>query len=194
MIAGLRGTVAGRERDSLLVDVSGVIYRVGTSTTTLAEAGADGTPVTLHTRLVMREDQLALFGFLTEEEMVLFDLVTGVTGIGPRIGCAVLSTFTAEALHRALENEDVALLGTVPGIGRKTAARMIVDLRGKLPPLEGGVVAMKQATSVDREAAQALEVLGYSTVEAHTALAALPKDESATVEERIVAALKAMGG
>lgn len=193
MIAALSGTVFARENESLLIDVGGVIYRVGTSTTTLAEAGEVGREVLVYTRLVVREDQLALYGFLTEEEMTLFDLVTGVTGIGPRIGCAILSTFSAEALHRALEEEDVGLLGTVSGIGRKTAARMIVELRGKLPPMEGGLAALAQSTPVDREAAEALLALGYSTVEAHTALAALPRDASMTVEERVVGALKYLG-
>ncbi len=194
MIAALHGTVFGREQDSLLVDVAGVIYRVGTSTSTLSNAGSEGSLVTLRTRLVVREDQLALFGFLTVEELVLFDLVTGVSGIGPRIGCAILSTFSAEALHRALEEEDVALLGTVPGIGRKTAARMIVELRGKLPPLDGGAAAIGQSSPIDRDAAQALQALGYSSIEAHTALASLPHDDGSTVEERIVAALKMLGG
>ena len=194
MIAGLRGEVFGRENDALLVDVGGVIYRVGTSTTTLSEAGDQGDAVMLHTQLIVRDDQLALYGFMTEEEMTLFELVTGVTGIGPRIGCAILSTFSAEALHTALEAEDVGLLSTVPGIGRKTAARMIVELRGKLPPLEGGLAAFAQASPVEREAAQALHALGYTTVEAQTALAGLPKDAAMTVEERVVAALKLLGG
>ena len=117
-----------------------------------------------------------------------------MTGIGPRIGCAVLSTFTAQALHEALENEDVNLLSTVPGIGRKTAARMIVELRGKLPPVDDVLGKLSQASPIEREAAQALQALGYSTVEAHTALAGLPKDVPMTVEERVVAALKMLGG
>jgi Holliday junction DNA helicase RuvA len=194
MIAGLRGTVFGRESDSILVDVGGVIYRVGTSTTTLAESGDQDSPILLFTKLVVREDQLALYGFMSEEELTLFELVTGVTGIGPRIGCAVLSTFTSEVLHQALESEDINLLSTVPGIGRKTAARMIVELRGKLPALDADLASMSQASPIEREAAQALQALGYSTVEAHTALAGLPKDAAMTVEERVVAALKSLGG
>ena len=101
MIAGLRGTVAGKESDAVLIDVNGVIYRVGTSSTTLSELRGEAETVYLHTRLVVREDQLALYGFLSPEEVILFDLVTGVTGIGPRIGCAILSRFTPEALHAA---------------------------------------------------------------------------------------------
>jgi Holliday junction DNA helicase RuvA len=194
MIAGLRGTVFGRESDALLVEANGVIYRVGTSTTTLARAGDVNDPVLLFTRLVVREDQIALYGFLSEDELILFELVTGVSGIGPRIGCAVLSTFSSDALHRALESEDVTLLSTVPGIGRKTAARMIVELRGKLPAIDGGLTTLAHASPGDHEAAQALLALGYSTVEAHGALAGLPKDAAMTVEERVVEALKLLGG
>lgn len=194
VIAGLRGHLAAKDAESVLVDVGGVIYRVGTSTSTLSEIGGVGEPITLHTRLVVREDQLSLFGFLTEEEIILFDLVTGVTGIGPRIGCAILSRFTPESLHQALSDEDVTLLATVNGIGRKTAARMIVELRGKLPPLEGGFAAAVASSPVDTEAAQALQALGYSAAEAHTALAQLPKDAAMTVEERVVAALRSLGG
>ena len=117
MIAGLRGTVAGADADGVLIDVHGVIYRVGTSATTIAELGQQSGEVQLFTRLVVREDQMALFGFQSQEELALFDLVTSVSGIGPRLGCAILSRFTPDRLHDALSNGDVTLLATVPGIG-----------------------------------------------------------------------------
>ncbi len=194
MIAGLRGTVAGKESDAVLIDVNGVIYRVGTSSTTLSELRGEAETVYFHTRLVVREDQLSLYGFLSPEEVILFDLVTGVTGIGPRIGCAILSRFTPEALHAALMSEDVTLLSSVPGIGKKTAARMIVELRGKLPTLEGGVPGAFSAAPADIDAVEALKALGYTAAEAHAALAGTPREEGATVEERIVAALQVLGG
>ena len=193
MIAGLRGEVVGKEVDSVLIDVNGVIYRVGTSSTTLSELRGDAELVYLHTRLVVREDQLALFGFLSQEEVILFDLVTGVTGIGPRIGCAILSRFTPEALHAALVSEDVTLLSTVPGIGKKTAARMIVELRGKLPTIEGGVPGSLAMAPADIDAVEALKALGYTAAEAHAALAGAPRETGATVEERVVAALQTLG-
>lgn len=193
MIAGLRGEVAGKEADSVLIDVNGVIYRVGTSSTTLSEIRGDGELVHLHTRLIVREDQLALFGFLSQEEVVLFDLVTGVTGIGPRIGCSILSRFTPEALHAALVGEDVTLLSTVPGIGKKTAARMIVELRGKLPTIEGGIAGLPAMAPADAEAVEALKALGYTPAEAHAALAGTPRGEGASVEGRVVAALRTLG-
>jgi Holliday junction DNA helicase RuvA len=189
MIAGLRGIVADTDAEAVTLDVAGVFYRVGTSTTTLGEL-ANGSEVTLHTRLIVREDQLALYGFLTREEIVLFDLVTSVTGIGPRIGCAILSRFTPEQLHTALAAEDVALLATVSGIGRKTAARMIVELKGKLPELGSGIPGATPRSSADAEAVEALKALGYSAAEANVAIASLPRADAGSVEERVVAALK----
>ena len=188
MIAGLRGTVAGADADGVLIDVHGVIYRVGTSATTIAELGQQSGEVQLFTRLVVREDQMALFGFQSQEELALFDLVTSVSGIGPRLGCAILSRFTPDRLHDALSNGDVTLLATVPGIGQKTAARMIVDLRGKLPQL-GAITTGGAVAPVDAEAIEALKALGYSLAEANAAIASLPRDTSLTVEEKIVAAM-----
>lgn len=192
MIAGLRGIAYETENESVLVDVGGVIYRVGTSSTTLGET-ALGTEIYLHTRMIVREDQMALYGFLTREEVVLFDLVMGVTGIGPRIACAILSRFTPDRLHAALADEDITLLATVPGIGRKTAARMIVELKGKLPELGGSIPGSSPRNTADAEAVEALKSLGYSPAEANIAIASLPRSESATVEERIIEALKSLG-
>lgn len=192
MIAGLRGIAFETEAESVLVDVGGVVYRVGTSSTTLSEL-AVGAEIYLHTRMIVREDQMALYGFLTREETVLFDLVMGVTGIGPRIACAILSRFTPDRLHAALADEDVTLLATVPGIGRKTAARMIVELKGKLPELGLSIPGATPRSSADAEAVEALKSLGYSPAEANIAIASLPRSESATVEERVVEALKSLG-
>jgi Holliday junction DNA helicase RuvA len=192
VISGLRGIVFDSDAEAVLVDVAGVIYRVGTSSTTLSELSA-GSDVLLHTRLIVREDQMALYGFLTREELVLFDLVMGVSGIGPRIACSILSRFTPERLHSALGDEDVTLLATVPGIGRKTAARMIVELKGKLPELGGSISGTAPRSVTDAEAIEALKSLGDSAAEANVAIASLPRTESATVEERVVEALKSLG-
>jgi Holliday junction DNA helicase RuvA len=186
MIAGLRGIVAGKDEDAVLLDVGGVIYRVGTSTTTLSELGAVGDPAELRTHLVVREDQLALFGFLTAEELTFFDVLIGVTGIGPRIACAVLSTFKPDALFAALRAGDVALLATVPGIGRKTAARMIVDLRGKLPEEMTGFAPRTD----DRDVVEALKALGYSAQEIQQAMSAAVFEPGMTAEEKTFAALQ----
>ena len=197
MIAGLRGTLLEVAPDAVLIDVHGVVYRVGTSSSTLQALGGVGADAYLHTRLIVREDQMALFGFATRDEAALFDVLLGVTGIGPRIACGVLSTFSPERLHAAIASEDVALLATAPGIGRKTAARLILDLKGKLPPIGGGpAAAAGDATTpaaVDGEVVEALRALGYSAAEANGALAKLGPAGGQTVEERIVAALRAIG-
>ena len=189
MIAGLRGLIAGKTDDALLVDCGGVIYRVGTSTSTLTEIGAAGDPVEVLTHLIVREDQLALFGFATAEEMSFFTILIGVTGIGARLACAVLSTFTPEALFEALQGGDVDLLATVPGVGKKTAARIVVDLRGKLP--ETMAMGVHQAGNAD--VGEALRALGYTPAEVQQAMARATFDGGMTVEERIVATLQQMG-
>ncbi|CAN5540923.1 Holliday junction branch migration protein RuvA [soil metagenome] len=187
MIAGLSGRVAGKSFDSLLIDVQGVIYRVGTSTSTLTGIETDSPMVTVHTHLVVREDQLALFGFLTVEELKLFETLITVTGIGPRLGCAILSRFPVDKLHNAIQSGDADLLATVPGVGKKTAARLIVDLRGKLPTVFAG--GESQGGGSD-DAIEALRSLGYSAIEAADALAGISTPADATVEDRVVAALQ----
>jgi Holliday junction DNA helicase RuvA len=188
VIAGLRGVVAGTSSDSVLLDVNGVIYRVGTTTSTLAElASADG-PVYLHTHLMVREDAMALYGFRSPDELQLFETVTTVSGIGPRLGVAILSRFTVDQLRNAIQAGDADLLATVPGVGKKTAARMIVELRGKLPSVMSG--GASGVTSDDNDVLEALRSLGYNAAEASVAMAASAASAGPTVEERIVAALQ----
>jgi holliday junction DNA helicase RuvA len=187
VIAGLIGRLDAKLPDAVLVDVGGVIYRVGTSSTTLNEIGDTGETVRLTTHLFVREDQLTLYGFATPDELRLFETLISVTGVGPRMACAILSYFEVTRLHEAIAQENVDLLATVPGVGKKTAARLIVELRGKLPtvpgvsPLSGGI---------DSEAVEALRALGYTTAEAHSAVARTKTSSGATVEERVIAALR----
>jgi len=189
MIAGLRGRIDARTSDALLVDVNGVIYRVSTSATTLGDAGSVGDDIRLHTHLVVREDQMSLYGFVTAEELHLFETLISVSGIGPKLACAVLSKVRPDALAAAIAQENADLLSTVPGVGKKTAARMILELRGKLVPGDGGITtAAPQPTDADVVAA--LRSLGYTTAEAHGALSRIPSDAGPSVEERVVAALQ----
>jgi Holliday junction DNA helicase RuvA len=189
LIAGLRGVIAQKTDDALLVDVGGVIYRVGTSTNTLAETGPVGESVELMTVLVVREDALTLYGFATAEELRFFEVMIGISGIGPRIACGILSTLKPDALFGAVQGGDVDLLATVPGIGKKTASRMIVELSGKLPEAQ----FMRDVMLQDRDVLDALRSLGYSSGEAQQALIRAQIDEGATTEERIVAALQILG-
>lgn len=193
MIAAIKGRLVGRMGDSLLVDIGPLVLQVNTSTTTIGDAGDPGGEIRLHTYLHVREDQIALYGFGTTEELALFTLLLGVTGIGPRLAANILSATRPEPLLNAINNEDIAFLSRLPGIGKKTAARMILDLRGKLADL-GDARGGAQPASGDGEVVEALQALGYTAAEAHAAVARLPRDASAprTVEERIVAALQSM--
>ncbi|CAA9545154.1 MAG: RuvA [uncultured Thermomicrobiales bacterium] len=193
MIAGLRGTVAAKLPDALLVDVGGVLYRVGTSTTTLSEAGDLGAPIELRTHLFVREDQLSLYGFARADELALFEVLIGVTGVGPRLACAILSRMPVDVLYSAIANEGVDLLATVPGVGKKTAARLVLELRGKLPSPPAGTPAPAAARADDDEVIAALRSLGYTVAEAHTAVLRSGGAEGATVEERVIAVLRELG-
>ena len=189
MIAGLRGRIEGRAADALLVDVGGVVYRVGTSATTLEDSGEVGETVRLHTFLFVREDQLTLYGFASPEELRLFETLIGVTGVGPRLACAILSRVRTDLLYDAIGREDAELLASVPGVGKKTAARLILELRGKLVP-SGVAVAGGPAGREDAEVVEALKALGYTAAEANGAVAALPRGGGMSVEDRVIAALR----
>ncbi len=192
MIAGLIGTIQAVAGDAVTVNVNGVIYRVNTSSQTGPDAGGRGAAVELHTHMVVRDDALILFGFLTENELVWFETLIGVNGVGPRLACAVLSRFTPDELLSAISAEEIDLLSTVPGIGKRTASRILLDLRGKLPEnLEPtGPLAMRS----NPEVLGALQALGYSTAEALTAISPLPEEASSSTEEQVLEALRILGG
>ncbi len=192
MIAAVKGRLAGRMGDSLLVDIGPLVLQVHTSATTIGGAGEPGGEIRLHTYLHVREDQLALYGFLTSEELALFNLLLGVMGIGPRVAANILGATQPEPLLNAITNEDVTFLSRLPGIGKKTAARIILDLRGKLADIGGAAGAGAPAAGTDGEVVEALQALGYTAAEAQAAVARLPRDPDASVESRIVAALQSM--
>lgn len=193
MIAGLRGRIESKTADSLLVDVAGVIYRVGTSATTLTDVGGPGEDIRLYTHLFVREDQLTLYGFSAPDELRLFETMISVTGVGPRLGCAILSHIRTDLLFDAIQTQNADFLATVPGVGKKTAARLILELRGKLPADLAPTAAAPSVAEQDQtDVIEALRSLGYTTAEAHAAAMRAGRDvgEDASVEERIVAALR----
>ena len=132
MIGSLRGTVLHRGPDFVLLDVHGVGYHVTAGTRTLAQLARPSESVLLYTYTYVREDALALYGFLTPEELSFFKQLLSVKGIGPKAGLAILSRAELKVVTRAILQEDAALLATVPGIGPKTAARLVLELKGKL--------------------------------------------------------------
>ncbi len=188
MIAGLHGTVELMTSDALLVNVNGVIYRVFSSGATLASVGGPGDELKLLTHLIVREDQLTLYGFASSDELRLFEMLIGVTGIGPRLACAVLTHVPIDLLYGAILTENVDLLATVPGVGKKTAARLALELRGKLP--QGMAISGRTAEPEDADVIEALRSLGYTGAEAHHAVLRTAKQSGLTEEERILAALR----
>jgi holliday junction DNA helicase RuvA len=192
MIGFLHGRVAGRTGDGCFIDVGGVGYRLICSTRTLSALPAEDEPVKLFTHTHVREDALALFGFQSEAEQRIFELLIGVSGVGPKVALAVCSAFSPEDLRRALVTDDVPAISSVPGIGKKTAQRIVLDLKEKmsLPDLE--IVGAGPET-VSR-ARSALENLGYSAGEVRAALNELTVTDDDRVEDVVRNALKALAG
>lgn len=187
MIAGLRGIVAKVEENAVIVDLHGFLVRAFSSGTTLSQLET-GKPVELQTHMVVREDAMLLYGFESDAELQLFQLLLGVNGVGPRVALNLLSFDQPSVLYQAIANEDVGLLSKVPGVGKVTAGRIILDLKRKLPDDLPGAVAIKDTT--DRDALDALEALGYTSSEARSGLAAIEHREGMSVEERVYAALQ----
>jgi Holliday junction DNA helicase RuvA len=166
MIAMVNGTVAVRRSDHVVVDCAGVGYRLAVSSETLRHVPAAGERVMLHAHMVVREDALSLYGFHTEQERELFLMLLGVQSVGPKVALAVLSAGPPRELLRALAAGDAARFQAVPGIGKRTAERIIVELREKV-----GVSLPEQAISVTRSddpravAREGLIGLGYSATE-----------------------------
>ena len=165
MIGLLRGQLVKRDPAHVIVEVNGVGYRVFVPLSTYYRLPDEGTEVLLHTVTYLREDALHLYGFITERERALFDLLRGVTGIGPRLAINILSGITAEELAAAIGRADLVRLSAIPGVGRKTSERMILELKEKiLPLLEPAVVAPEGDPSdeVLQDVVSALLNLGYS--------------------------------
>ena len=189
MISRLTGVLAEKAPPHVLVDVQGVGYEVQVPMSTFYNLPELGAKVTLLTQFIVREDAQLLFGFLTAAERESFRELIKVSGVGPRIALALLSGLSANELAQAVSAQDTTRLVKVPGIGKKTAERLLLELKGKLAP---ALVLPGQAAASDAQAdiLQALMALGYSDKEAQAALKALPADVS--VSDGIKQALKAL--
>ncbi len=181
MIARLRGTLAARTPAGLLIDVAGVGYLVAATPRVNAHVGEEVT-VEIHTHV--REDALQLYGFASTDERDLFELLLGVSGIGPKVALAIVSGSPPAELRRAIARDDLARFEAIPGIGRKTAQRVVMELKDKL----GAPVAVDTATGGELLARDVLVELGWSLGDAERALAGV--DESLPVEEQVRSALK----
>jgi Holliday junction DNA helicase RuvA len=190
MIGRLSGQLAGKAPPQVLLDVGGVGYELDVPMSTFFNLPNVGERVVLLTHFVVREDAQVLFGFLTAPERDAFRLLIKISGVGPRTALSVLSGLSVAELAHAVSVQDGARLVKVPGIGKKTAERLLLELKGKLGPdlaLPSQAVATTEAGS---DIVQALVALGYSEKEANTALKALPPDVG--VSDGIKQALKAL--
>ncbi|MBA3349979.1 MAG: Holliday junction branch migration protein RuvA [Actinobacteria bacterium] len=187
MIGYLDGIVAARHPGGLFLEVGGVGYRLSCSATTSAALPSGGERCRLFTYLHVREDVLALYGFASEAEQGVFEALLGVSGVGPKVALGVCSAFTPDALRRALVTDDVPALASVPGIGKRTAQRMVLELKEKLalPDLQ----VAGQAGGATAGARSALENLGYSPAEVRDALGELSQAPGESVENIVRAAL-----
>jgi len=170
-----------------VVRAGGIGLQVHVPSSVLAQLDGVGRPVELFTHLHVRENELALYGFLTEEELTLFKLLLSISGVGPKVALALLGTVSPDALRQAVVQEEPGLLSRVPGIGPKTARAIIFHLKDKLVP--AGADAARLLSDTDAEVIAALTGLGFSLVEAQAALQSLARDEDLPVEERVRQAL-----
>jgi Holliday junction DNA helicase RuvA len=189
MIALLEGTLAEKAPDHVVLSVNGVGYEVQVAAGTLAALPPPGKRARLFTRLHVREDAMVLYGFASPDERTLFDHLVSVNGVGPKLAMAVLSVLTPESLRRAIATGDVDALTLVPGVGRKVAARVILDLKDRL----GAGGAEPVVTGSLAEVREALQALGISGQEAREALAALGPDGDRPVEDLLREALQSVG-
>jgi Holliday junction DNA helicase RuvA len=187
MIGRLSGTVWGIGEGHVVVRAGGIGLQVRVPSGVLAQLDGVGRPVELFTHLHVRENELALYGFLTEEELALFKLLLSISGVGPKVALALLGTVSPDALRQAVVQEEPGLLSRVPGIGPKTARAIIFHLKDKLMP--AGADAARLLSDTDAEVIAALTGLGFSLVEAQAALQSLARDEDLSVEERVRQAL-----
>ncbi len=192
MIAFVSGEVVGRREDHVVVQTSGGVgYRLAVSGETLAQVPAVGQAVSLHCHLVARDDSLALFGFATEEERDLFLMLLGVQGVGPKVALALLSGGPPRELAGALASGDLARLQAVPGIGKRTAERILVELREKVTGLvgaDGGEITVTRGDDPRRIARDGLVELGFTMQQAEQLVAGADGDSA---EDLLASALKA---
>ncbi len=191
MIASIEGRILARQRDALIVALGGLGVRVHVPADVLATART-GETIFLHTHLHVREQELTLYGFDSQQDLELYQLLLGVSGVGPKSALAILSALPADALRLAISQEQPGVLSRVPGIGKKTAEKIVLELKDKITATEGLPPELAALNEADAEVIDALTALGYSIVEAQRAVQALPRDVM-DIEERLRLALAGFG-
>lgn len=189
MIASIQGSVIKKETDSLIINLNGLGIQVY-STKECCESSTIGENIFLFCQLIVREESLTLFGFNYEIEKDYFNLLLGVNGVGPKLALAIISTISIDMINRAVLSEQFDIFARVPGVGKKTAQKISIHLQGKIQSdaeFSGTKISMPD---VDLEVLEALTTLGYSVVEAQTAIQFIPKDTPLEIEERLKIALQ----
>jgi holliday junction DNA helicase RuvA len=186
MIRMVRGAVVARGKDYLVIDVGGIGYKVFVTEPAALSANIDEV-LMLHTYLQVREDALNLFGFADVEELAMFELLLSVNGVGPKVALATLGVLNPDMLRTAVASEEPGMIARVPGVGKRTAEKIVLELRNKVKQVSG-IQSLAYASDVDSEVIDALTSLGYSIIEAQRAVQKLPK-EATGVEERLRLAL-----
>ena len=193
MISSLHGIVESLGSDWAIINVNGIGFQVYMPTSTLSTLGAVGREVRLYTHFHLREDNASLYGFASPEELSLFQTLLTVSGLGPKTSLAMLSAMSVEQLVTAIATGSVEMLTTIPGIGKKTASRIILELKEKIGA--GWIITpATQLAQENTDVLAALTSLGYSPAEATRAVAALPTDPKLSLEEKIKLALQFLGG
>ena len=191
MITSIHGILEATRADHAIIRVGGFSMRVFVPTSTLHRLGDPGGEVSLHTHFQVREDGMALYGFFAEEERNAFEQLLAVSGVGPKVALALLSVMDAKTLYKAIADEDQQRLALAPGVGKRLAARLILELKGKLPSLAAlGGGGVSPSGKLQSEVLEALMGLGYSAAEAQAALGKIPQDQAMTLEEQITFALR----
>jgi len=189
MIAGLHGTLESLGSDWAIINVGGIGFQVYMPTSTLSSLGKIGDEVHLYTHLHLREDNATLYGFATDDELRFFQTLLGVSGLGPKLALAMLSAMSIDKLTMAIATGSVDLLTVIPGIGKKVADRLILELKDKIAA--GWVTTpAAQLAEANTDVLAALTSLGYSVAEATRAVATLPPSSDLSLEERIKLALQ----
>jgi Holliday junction DNA helicase RuvA len=191
MIATLRGEISQIEENALVVEVGGVGLRVFVPAPVRGRVKV-GETIFLFTHLVVREDALTLYGFESQADRELFNMLLGVDKVGPKVALSVLSTLTLDAVQHAVFADEADILSRVPGVGKKTAQKIALHLKDKLKPMDA-LARVAAMSDVDSEVLAALTSLGYSVVEAQAAIQSLPKDAPQDTGERLRLALGYFG-
>ncbi len=191
MIASLSGKIENLNSDAAIINVGGVGFRVYMPTSSLTTIGKAGDTVKVYTHMHVREDNIALYGFPSADELWLFETLLGVTGLGPKLSLAMLSALTPDQIRMAIATGSTDMLDMIPGIGKKVASRIILELKEKIGA--GRVVTTTPETKENADVLAALTTLGYSAAEAVRAVANLPDDKKLKLEEKVKLCLQYLG-